>query len=197
MGDRLMAEESLKTKRHSEIIEKIDRECLNDTGLRVLEEIEVKTTIAKREVLLLERMLEKTIFQKEDVKVSQNINPAKKVNPTKKLLVRNYIFLTSIFLFTLLISTQGWVGFWIFGMMFLPLAFGCVWAMRAEKAGLAKKGEGKLGGWMLGIATLVVMIILQATPLFDASHQREQETQQQNQEWMQKRVLEFNRVFGK
>ncbi len=25
---------------------------------------------------------------------------------------------------------------------------------------------------MLGIATLVVMIILQATPLFDASHQR-------------------------
>ena len=55
-----------KTKRHAEIIQKIDRECLNDTGLRVLEEIEVKTTIAKREVLLLERMLEKTIFQKED-----------------------------------------------------------------------------------------------------------------------------------
>ncbi len=68
----------LKTKRHYEIIEKIDRECLNDTGLRVLREIEVKTTIAKRDVLLLERMLEKTIFQKEDdVKVSQKKSPRK------------------------------------------------------------------------------------------------------------------------
>ncbi len=51
MGNRLMAEEIRKTKRHAEMIEKINCECLNDTGLGVLEEIEIKTKIAKREVL--------------------------------------------------------------------------------------------------------------------------------------------------
>ena len=55
-----------KTKRHAEIIQKI-RECLNDTGLRLLEEIHVRTTIAEREVLILQRMLEKRSSKKKRV----------------------------------------------------------------------------------------------------------------------------------
>jgi hypothetical protein len=86
MGKELMAEETFKTKRYAEIIAKIDRATLNDTGLRVLEEIEDKTKITKREVLLLDRMLEKTIFQKEDdVEVSvEEIDTIKAEKKTKQ-----------------------------------------------------------------------------------------------------------------
>ena len=67
MGDRLTAEQKVFYKnQYKEIVDSIDIDSLNPTGLLKIEEIKKKRKINQREFLLLERMQNKTIFQKDE-----------------------------------------------------------------------------------------------------------------------------------